>query len=194
MQNEIKKTNKHKVNINFRESIFASDIKKIEYLSPEAVILDTGMGRMSVRGSGIYVESLDSVSNDIIIKGKISGVIYHEKNENNKWLKRIFKWAFMIMTQNEIVLSILAGALIGIIYTFFYIIRLIFRKKFLDFILDFTFTALAFVITFIISLAINYAYLRLMQVLFEFISFWSVLFLTNDIVNYFKDKLFFKRK
>lgn len=91
MQNEIKKIKNHKVNINLRESIFASDIKKIIYLSQETVVLETSMGKLSVRGEGLYVESLDSVSNDIVLKGKISALIYHDKNENSKWLKRIFK-------------------------------------------------------------------------------------------------------
>lgn len=91
------------------------------------------------------------------------------------------------MTQNQIVLSILTGVLLGVIYTVFSVFKIIFKKNYLSFILDFTFIAMVFVITFVIALVVNYAHLRLMQVIFELIAFWSVIFLFDEVINQFNN-------
>ncbi|MFI3207228.1 MAG: YabP/YqfC family sporulation protein [Clostridia bacterium] len=87
-ENIIKST--HKFECISREILKANAVTKIDYLSPQAVLLSTNMGKMSVKGENLFVDSLNKETGEIIIKGNVSVITYHEKDANNKWIKRIF--------------------------------------------------------------------------------------------------------
>ncbi len=92
---EEKKSNKllkeaHKFECLSRELVKANCVSKIDYLSPQAVLITTELGKMSVKGDDLFVDSLNKETGEIYIKGNICVITYHEKDTNNKWIKRVF--------------------------------------------------------------------------------------------------------
>lgn len=90
MENEKVIKEIHSFNCKSREDFKVNCVSKIDYLSPNAVLFSTSVGKMSVRGENLYVDSLNKETGELYIKGNISIISYHEKDANNKWIKRIF--------------------------------------------------------------------------------------------------------
>ncbi len=91
MQIEKTSDKNHEIKIKSRENFYANCVSKIEYASPEIIVLETSMGRLSVKGEKMFVDSLNSETGELLLKGDIKAVMYHEKESNEKWIKRIFK-------------------------------------------------------------------------------------------------------
>lgn len=87
----IEKPENHNVEINKRNELKASGVEKVEYLSDEAVLVNTAMGKMAIKGESLHIEDLNSQSKNLYIKGKINSVTYLEKDANSNWIKRIFR-------------------------------------------------------------------------------------------------------
>lgn len=81
----------HILNVADRAVLKASGVNKIEYFSPEAVVVSTEQGRMAIKGENLFVDSLNSATGDLLVKGRVNSVAYYEKDGNNSWLKRLFK-------------------------------------------------------------------------------------------------------
>ncbi len=79
----------HKVTITNKELFCATAVNKVLYLSPEAVLLDSEVGKIGIKGSGLFVENIDSKTGVANIKGNIHSVSYYDKNNKNSWLKRL---------------------------------------------------------------------------------------------------------
>ncbi len=90
MQYEKELKKQQTLSILSREKISADSVRKIKYLSQETVLLATDLGPLVIKGENLFVDTLDSQTGEILIKGKINSVTYLEKDANNKF-KRIFK-------------------------------------------------------------------------------------------------------
>lgn len=91
MTYEKEKIINHKIELLSREILKANAVKKIEYLSPEAIIISTELGRLAIKGQNLHVDNLDSKTGELLLKGYICSFYYLEKNTDNKWIKRIFR-------------------------------------------------------------------------------------------------------
>ena len=90
MQEEIKRKN-HSLTLENRESLFVTEVKNVEYFTPEAVAAKTSLGRMIVKGKNLFVDSMDSKTGNLLIKGFINEVIYENTGESKSILKKLFK-------------------------------------------------------------------------------------------------------
>ena len=81
----------HKLEVIAREKICATGVQKIEYFSPEAVAAKTSCGKLIIKGSNLYVESLNAETGDLLIRGRVNEIIYTENDDEKNWLKRLFK-------------------------------------------------------------------------------------------------------
>ena len=89
-------TGNHTVNIVKRSSINISGVKKIDNFNDNEFVLETIMGFMNIKGSGLEIIKLDTYQGDVAIKGKIDSIIYsdvsNKKNKEESILSKLFKW------------------------------------------------------------------------------------------------------
>lgn len=89
-------TGNHTVNIVKRSSINISGVKKIDNFNDNEFMLETIMGYMNIKGSGLEIIKLDTYQGDVAIKGKIDSIIYsdvsNKKNKEESIFSKLFKW------------------------------------------------------------------------------------------------------
>ena len=89
-------TGNHTVNIVKRSSINISGVKKIDNFNDNEFMLETIMGYMNIKGSGLEIIKLDTYQGDVAIKGKIDSIIYSDiskkKNKEESIFSKLFKW------------------------------------------------------------------------------------------------------
>jgi sporulation protein YabP len=88
-------TGNHTVNIVKRSSINISGVKKIDNFNDNEFVLETIMGFMNIKGSGLEIIKLDTYQGDVAIKGKIDSIIYsdvsNKKNKEESIFSKLFK-------------------------------------------------------------------------------------------------------
>ncbi len=88
-------TGNHTVNIVKRSSINISGVKKIDNFNDNEFMLETIMGYMNIKGSGLEIIKLDTYQGDVAIKGKIDSIIYsdvsNKKNKEESIFSKLFK-------------------------------------------------------------------------------------------------------
>lgn len=82
---------RHILTVSDRKKLRAEAVEKIEYLSPEAVAAVTAAGKLIVRGTELFVESLDQEEHVLLISGNISQIIYSEVESAKKLLHKLFR-------------------------------------------------------------------------------------------------------
>ena len=89
-------TGNHTVNIVKRSSINISGVKKIDNFNDNEFVLETIIGFMNIKGSGLEIIKLDTYQGDVAIKGKIDSIIYsdvsNKKNKEESIFSKLFKW------------------------------------------------------------------------------------------------------
>lgn len=90
MNNEKNIKRPHSISISSKELLTATAVNKVEYLSPEAILIDSDMGKIGVKGSNLYVDNLNSETGIITVKGNIQSLAYYDKDSKNNFIKRIF--------------------------------------------------------------------------------------------------------
>ena len=81
----------HTVIIDNREKLSANGVLSIEYFTPEAVAAKTSLGRMIIKGKNLVVDTMESQSGNLLIKGSVSDVIYENSGESKSLIKKLFK-------------------------------------------------------------------------------------------------------
>ena len=86
----------HNINITGRKNITITGVKKIDNFDESEFLLETNMGYLLIKGSGLEIIKLDTYQGDVSIKGKIDSLIYTEssnkKQKNESVLSKLFKW------------------------------------------------------------------------------------------------------
>ena len=81
----------HSVIIETREKITATGVMNIEYFTPEAVAAKTSYGRMIIKGKNLVVDTMESQSGNLLIKGNVNEVIYENTGESKSLIKKLLK-------------------------------------------------------------------------------------------------------
>ena len=75
-----------------RRELCINGIDRVLGFDDDYVLLDSKEGRITIEGAGLSIESLEKESGELIIKGKISAVIYSDaKSERKSIFARVFK-------------------------------------------------------------------------------------------------------
>ena len=67
-----------------RKSIVISCVKKIENFDDEEFLIESTMGYIIVKGNGLELLKLDTLSGNVSIKGKINSIAYIEDKKPSK--------------------------------------------------------------------------------------------------------------
>ncbi len=85
----------HEVKIMDRREIYLTGVKKISSFDHEEFLLETTMGMLLLKGSGLEILKLDTHDGNVHIKGKINSYQYIEngkgKVKEESFLTKLFK-------------------------------------------------------------------------------------------------------
>ena len=83
----------HEVRIMDRREIYLTGVKKISSFDHEEFLLETTMGMLLLKGSGLEILKLDTHDGNVHIKGKINSYQYIEngKVKEESFLTKLFK-------------------------------------------------------------------------------------------------------
>lgn len=85
----------HGICLNERKVIYITGVVKIESFDDEEFLLETNMGFLVIKGSGLEIIRLDTKDGMVSIKGTVDSFAYLEnlkKGNKTSVLDKLFKW------------------------------------------------------------------------------------------------------
>ena len=59
-----------------RKRLNISGVRDVSSFDDETVLLDTALGKMTVKGEGLHIESFNTTTGDLTATGKVHAVVY----------------------------------------------------------------------------------------------------------------------
>jgi len=85
----------HSISLTERKNLLITGVKKIENFDNEEFLLETTMGFLVVKGEGLELIKLDTISGNVSIKGIVNGFSYMEDtNKKDKDSSGVFNRLF----------------------------------------------------------------------------------------------------
>ena len=84
----------HTVEIKKRQTGRVTGVKEVDSFSEEEILLQTGEGRLRVKGSGLHIQSLDLKEGILTMEGRTDSLTYLSKGEKvqaESFMKRLFR-------------------------------------------------------------------------------------------------------
>ncbi len=86
----------HSITLTERKNLLITGVKKIENFDKEEFLIETTMGFLVVKGDGLELIKLDTISGNVSIKGYVNGFTYIEDNskkdkDGSSIFQRLFK-------------------------------------------------------------------------------------------------------
>lgn len=85
----------HGISIAERKNILVTGVKKIESFDKEEFLMDTTLGFLSIKGSGLEIIKLDTYQGNVSIKGSVDSLSYGSKDgkkeKEESFLSKLFK-------------------------------------------------------------------------------------------------------
>ena len=74
-----------------RKRISVSGVKDVISFDDETVFLDTALGKLTVKGEGLRIESYHTETGDLTAEGRIHAAVYLGDEKQGGFVSRIFK-------------------------------------------------------------------------------------------------------
>ncbi len=82
----------HNVIIEGRKKLDISGVKEVISFDDETVLLDSAMGRITVKGDMLHIQSFNTETGDLCVTGKIYAVVYmSEEKSSGGFISKIFR-------------------------------------------------------------------------------------------------------
>ena len=85
----------HGISIAERKNIIVTGVKKIESFDNEEFMMDTTLGFLVIKGSGLEIIKLDTYQGNVSIKGQVDSLSYMDrdmkKDKDNSFISKLFK-------------------------------------------------------------------------------------------------------
>ena len=85
----------HGISIAERKNIVVTGVKKIESFDNEEFMMDTTLGFLVIKGSGLEIIKLDTYQGNVSIKGQVDSLLYTDKeikkDKDNSFINKLFK-------------------------------------------------------------------------------------------------------
>lgn len=82
---------KHDLSVTSREKLAATGIKRVDFFSDELITAQTDLGQLNIKGEGLHIESLNSDTGDMLVKGRVAAISYTESSPALSFFGRLFK-------------------------------------------------------------------------------------------------------
>lgn len=88
----------HSISIVERKNILITGVKKVDSFDNEEFLVETVMGYLALKGEGLELVKLDTLSGSVTIKGMVNSFDYIEdsktKEKEGSIITRLFKWVY----------------------------------------------------------------------------------------------------
>ncbi len=74
-----------------RKRLNISGVKDCLSFDEETIILNTALGRLTIKGIGLHINNFDTESGDFSAEGKINAVVYNVDEQRGGFFSRVFK-------------------------------------------------------------------------------------------------------
>ena len=85
----------HGISIAERKNVLVTGVKKIESFDKEEFLMDTTLGFLTIKGSGLEIIKLDTYQGNVTIKGSVDSLSYtasdNKKKSEESFLSKLFK-------------------------------------------------------------------------------------------------------
>lgn len=81
----------HNIIIEDRKKLTLSGIKDVISFDDETLLLETVLGRLTVKGAGLHIVNFDTASGDLFAEGKIYAAVYTSDEKNGGFFSRVFR-------------------------------------------------------------------------------------------------------
>ena len=92
---ELESNFNHGISIAERKNIIVTGVKKIESFDNEEFLMDTTLGFLVIKGSGLEIIKLDTYQGNVSIKGQVDSLNYMEggmkKDKDSTFISKLFK-------------------------------------------------------------------------------------------------------
>ncbi len=93
--NNIEGSFNHGISIAERKNIMVTGVKKIESFDNEEFLMDTTLGFLVIKGSGLEIIKLDTYQGNVSIKGNLDSLSYMSKDvkreKEDSFISKLFK-------------------------------------------------------------------------------------------------------
>ena len=76
----------HEVHINNREEISLSGVREVLSFDEEYLVLDTDQGEVTIEGGSMRMETFDTDSGKVALRGRIDSLVYSTEKEKKRGL------------------------------------------------------------------------------------------------------------
>ena len=92
---ELENNFNHGISIAERKNIIVTGVKKIDSFDNEEFMMDTTLGFLVIKGSGLEIIKLDTYQGNVSIKGQVDSLSYMDKDmkkdKDNSFISKLFK-------------------------------------------------------------------------------------------------------
>ena len=81
----------HNIIVEDRKKMTLTGIKDVLSFDEETVVLDTSLGKLTVKGSGLHIVNFDTKSGDLSAEGRLYALVYTTEEKNGGFFSRVFR-------------------------------------------------------------------------------------------------------
>lgn len=81
----------HNIIVEDRKKMTLTGIKDVLSFDEETFVLDTALGRLTVKGSGLHIIGFDTSSGELSAEGKLYAFVYTAEEKRGGAFSRLFK-------------------------------------------------------------------------------------------------------
>ncbi len=81
----------HHVIMENRRHVTVSGVTDVDSFDEQTVVAYTDMGELTVRGSDLHIEKLNTETGDLTLTGTVNGLMYTDDREKTGLLGRLFR-------------------------------------------------------------------------------------------------------
>lgn len=81
----------HSMIVENRKKLTLTGIKEVISFDDETIMLESGLGKLAVKGFGLHILNYNTETGDLSAEGKIHALIYTAKESNEGFFSRILK-------------------------------------------------------------------------------------------------------
>lgn len=81
----------HSVIAEDRKKLALSGIKDVISFDEETLLLETVMGRLTVKGAGLHITNFDTASGELSAEGRLYAAVYTADESGGGFFSRIFR-------------------------------------------------------------------------------------------------------
>ena len=82
---------RHDLQIDSRERLTATGIRRVDFFSDELITAQTDLGQLNIKGQALHIEALNADTGDMLVRGKVAAVSYTESSPALSFFGRLFK-------------------------------------------------------------------------------------------------------